>query len=86
VTVFARRLPEGVAVGVRDTGIGIPLDHQARVFERFYRVDPARSREAGGTGLGLAIVRHLVEAHRGRVTLESEPGKGSTFTALFPDP
>jgi signal transduction histidine kinase len=74
-----------VEVGVRDTGTGIPAEHLPRIFERFYRVDPGRSREEGGTGLGLAIVKHLVEAHGGRVRAESTVGVGTTITALFPD-
>jgi two-component system phosphate regulon sensor histidine kinase PhoR len=86
VTIFTRAEAGGVTIGVRDTGIGIPSEHLPRVFERFYRVDPGRSREAGGTGLGLAIVRHLVEAHGGRVSIESAPGAGTTVVAFFPDP
>jgi signal transduction histidine kinase len=85
VTVFTSREGNGVWVGVRDTGIGIGAEHLPRIFERFYRVDPARSREAGGTGLGLAIVRHLAEAHGGRVRAESTPGRGTTVAAYFPD-
>jgi two-component system sensor histidine kinase SenX3 len=69
---------------VTDTGIGIPLEAQARVFERFYRVDRARSRERGGTGLGLAIVKHAVESHGGRIDLLSELERGSTFTVRLP--
>lgn len=69
---------------VRDTGIGIPAEHIPRLFERFYRVDKARSRELGGTGLGLAIVKHLVLAHHGSVRVESEPGQGSTFYFELP--
>ena len=69
---------------VRDTGIGIPKEHVPRLFERFYRVDKARSRELGGTGLGLAIVKHLVQAHGGSVWVESEPGTGSTFWFSLP--
>ena len=69
---------------VRDTGIGIPKEHVSRLFERFYRVDKARSRELGGTGLGLAIVKHLVQAHGGGVWVESEPGMGSTFWFSLP--
>lgn len=69
---------------VRDTGIGIASDHIPRLFERFYRVDKARSRELGGTGLGLAIVKHLVQAHNGAVWVESEPGLGSTFWVSLP--
>jgi signal transduction histidine kinase len=64
--------------------MGIPSEHLPRIFERFYRVDPGRSRAHGGTGLGLAIVRHLVEAHGGRVRAESVPGRGTTIAAFFP--
>ena len=71
-------------VRVSDSGIGIPLEAQARVFERFYRVDRARSRDRGGTGLGLAIVKHVAELHGGEVRLESELGRGSIFTAHIP--
>lgn len=85
VVLFSRRHERGVIVGVRDTGIGIAPEHLPRIFERFYRVDPGRSREQGGTGLGLAIVKHLVEAHGGRVRAESELGRGTEITALFPD-
>jgi two-component system, OmpR family, phosphate regulon sensor histidine kinase PhoR len=70
---------------VDDTGAGIPEADRERVFERFYRVDKARSRERGGTGLGLAIVRHIAEMHGGRVTLRSEPGRGSTFRIEIPE-
>lgn len=73
-----------VAVGVRDHGEGIPRNHLQRLTERFYRVDAARSREIGGTGLGLAIVKHIVNRHRGRLTIESDPGKGSVFTVHLP--
>jgi two-component system phosphate regulon sensor histidine kinase PhoR len=75
----------GVWVSVRDTGGGIAPEHLPRIFERFYRVDRARSRDAGGTGLGLAIVRHLVETHGGRVRAESQVGRGTTVAAFFPD-
>ena len=74
----------GVWVGVRDTGSGIAPEHLPRIFERFYRVDAARSRAEGGTGLGLSIVKHLVEAHGGRVVAESTPGRGTTISMLFP--
>jgi two-component system phosphate regulon sensor histidine kinase PhoR len=75
---------DGVALTVEDTGSGIPLEHLSRVFERFYRVDPSRSRAEGGTGLGLAIVRHTVEAHGGRVGIESQLGEGTRVIAWFP--
>ncbi len=69
---------------VRDTGIGIPEEEQSRLFERFYRVDKARSRELGGTGLGLAIVKHLVKAHSGEIRMESRSGEGATFFFTLP--
>jgi signal transduction histidine kinase len=69
---------------VRDTGVGIPSREQGRIFERFYRVDRARSRETGGTGLGLSIVKHIVENHGGSVEVRSELGQGSTFTVRLP--
>lgn len=80
------RLKEGsekVTFSVSDTGIGIHKEEVSRIFERFYRVDKARSRNSGGTGLGLAIVKHLVEAHHGRIRVKSKPGEGSTFTLVF---
>jgi two-component system phosphate regulon sensor histidine kinase PhoR len=80
-------LGEGqVVVSVRDTGPGIPASDQPRLFERFYRVDSARSRELGGTGLGLSIVKHIVEAHGGAVSVESRVGEGSTFRFTLPVP
>jgi two-component system phosphate regulon sensor histidine kinase PhoR len=84
VSVAARAGDEGITISVSDTGAGIPPEHLPRIFERFYRVDPARSRAAGGTGLGLAIVRHLVEAHGGSVRAESVVGRGTTVTLAFP--
>ncbi|MHB8837137.1 MAG: ATP-binding protein [Candidatus Methylomirabilia bacterium] len=84
VVVSCRETERGVAVAVRDSGPGIPREHLPRLFERFYRVDKGRSRSLGGTGLGLAIVKHIVQAHRGEITVESELGKGSTFTILLP--
>lgn len=68
---------------VQDTGIGIPMEHQAHVFERFYRVDKSHSRQTGGTGLGLAIVKHVAEVHQALVKLESKPQEGTVVTVLF---
>ncbi len=77
---------EGIAtVSIRDSGPGIPSSDQARIFDRFYRLDKARSRELGGAGLGLSIARWAVEAHGGRIELQSEPGQGSTFTIILPE-
>lgn len=76
---------DGVAeISVTDSGIGIPESEQERIFERFYRVDPSRSRETGGTGLGLAIVKHIAANHGGEIKLFSKPGVGSTFTLRLP--
>jgi two-component system phosphate regulon sensor histidine kinase PhoR len=86
ISVEARRVDVAVQLTVRDTGSGIPAEHLPRVFERFYRVNPSRSREDGGTGLGLSIVRHLVDAHRGRVDLESALGEGTTVRITLPLP
>jgi signal transduction histidine kinase len=85
IACIARRQGNGVAIAVRDNGAGITREHLPRIFERFYRADASRSREEGGTGLGLAIVKHLVEAHGGRVSAESERGRGTTVTCWFPD-
>jgi two-component system, OmpR family, sensor histidine kinase SenX3 len=85
VVVTTRRLGgEVVEISVADQGIGIPDRDLQRIFERFYRVDPARSRATGGTGLGLAIVKHVMFAHAGKVTVWSEEGLGSTFTLQLP--
>ena len=85
ITVQTAGTDRGVSVIVKDTGSGISAEHLPRIFERFYRADAGRSREAGGTGLGLAIVRHLVEAHDGTVTAESALGSGTTIRFFFPE-
>jgi len=86
VTVGARPLPgDRVALFVQDTGIGIPPEHLARVWDVFYQVDGSSTREYGGAGLGLAIVKSFVEAHGGEVQAISTPGRGSTFTLVFPE-
>jgi two-component system, OmpR family, phosphate regulon sensor histidine kinase PhoR len=76
--------PAALAIAIRDHGDGIPREHLARLTERFYRVDTARSRELGGTGLGLAIVKHIVNHHRGLLEIDSELGRGSVFTIHLP--
>ncbi|HAD04308.1 MAG TPA: PAS domain-containing sensor histidine kinase, partial [Desulfuromonas sp.] len=86
VTLTATAEEDRVVVAVRDTGIGIPSRDLPRIFERFYRVDKARSRKLGGTGLGLAITKHIVQTHGGEVRVQSEPGTGSTFSILLPAP
>lgn len=75
---------DGASFSVSDTGVGIAPEHIPRVTERFYRVDPGRSRESGGTGLGLAIVKHVLQRHDAKLQIESQPGMGSTFTCKFP--
>ncbi len=84
VRVQLETTPQEILIRVRDEGCGIEKQHQERLFERFYRVDKARSRKLGGTGLGLAIVKHIMEAHGGRVSVESQLGRGSTFTLHLP--
>jgi len=84
VDVSARSAADGVSIEVRDQGIGIEHQHLSRIFERFYRIDQARSRSLGGTGLGLAIVKHIALAHRGTVWVESHPGQGSVFGIDLP--
>lgn len=86
ITIIAEKTEDRIRIKVIDTGVGIPERELERIFERFYRVDKARSRAAGGTGLGLAIVRHLVELHGGWISVQSEEGKGSTFTVVLPQP
>ncbi|MCX6998577.1 MAG: ATP-binding protein [Kiritimatiellaeota bacterium] len=84
VSVEAQRQAERWVIVVRDHGCGIAAEHLPHLFERFYRVDKARSRSSGGTGLGLAIVKHILQAHGGGVTVESQPGQGSTFSIWLP--
>jgi two-component system phosphate regulon sensor histidine kinase PhoR len=84
ISIQARWEKPYVVIEVRDTGVGIPAEHLSRVFERFYRVDRARSREAGGTGLGLAIVRQIVTAHQGKIEVESSSEAGSNFRIFLP--
>jgi len=84
VTVSLQCIAAEAVISVKDTGIGIAPQDKERIFERFYRVDKARSRELGGTGLGLAIVRHIVFAHQGRIEVESQPGQGTTFRIIIP--
>jgi len=84
ITVTARQQDDWVEVAVTDTGEGIPAEDLANIFERFYRVDKSRTRTTGGSGLGLTIAKRLVEAHGGRIEVQSEPGKGSTFSFSLP--
>jgi len=84
IRVQTEATPQEILIRVRDEGYGIEKQHLERLFERFYRVDKARSRKLGGTGLGLAIVKHIMEAHGGRVSVESQLGRGSTFTLHLP--
>jgi two-component system phosphate regulon sensor histidine kinase PhoR len=84
VLVSCKTNGDHVTIEVSDTGIGIAPEQQERVFERFYRVDKARSREKGGTGLGLSIVKHLVQSFGGKMTLKSTIGRGSTFSVSVP--
>ena len=84
VTVTMKADGRDAIFSVKDTGVGIPEEDAKHIFDRFYRVDKARSRETGGTGLGLSIVRQMVQLHRGEITVDSAPGKGSTFTVTLP--
>jgi len=83
VRIYSEQCPGVLKISVSDTGIGIPAKDLPRVFERFYRVDAARSREQGGTGLGLSIAKHIMQLHGGELTVASTPGKGSTFTCAL---
>ena len=84
VGIGSKSIGDVAEVSVTDSGAGISTENQARVFERFFRVDPSRSRETGGTGLGLSIVKHVAKIHRGEIKLFSQPGVGSTFTLRIP--
>jgi two-component system, OmpR family, sensor histidine kinase SenX3 len=84
VAIAAERMGDDITIRITDAGVGIPAKEIGRIFERFYRVDPARSRNTGGTGLGLAIVRHVASNHYGDVTVESTEGVGSTFRLRLP--
>ena len=84
VTISLEQGKKAFVINITDQGIGISQQHSPRVFERFYRVDKARSRKHGGTGLGLAIVKHIAQAHGGKVTVESQPGQGSIFSIHMP--
>ncbi len=85
VTVDVREEKDQTVLTVSDTGIGIPKEHQERIFERFYRVDKSRSKSTGGTGLGLAIVKHIIAKHHAQLEVESEPGKGTIMRVIFKD-
>ncbi|MBD9116462.1 MAG: hypothetical protein EGQ10_04685, partial [Clostridiales bacterium] len=82
--VHLGRQEDNAVLTVSDTGMGIPEDALAHIFERFYRVDKARSRKSGGSGLGLAIVRTIVQRNRGEISVSSTVGKGTVFTVTFP--
>ena len=84
VHVSVKQISDAIVLSVKDTGIGIPKDHQERVFERFYRVDKSRSKSTGGTGLGLAIVKHIVVQSNAKIELDSEKGKGTEIRVIFP--
>ena len=86
VTLAARRDAQEVTISVADTGAGIAPDDLPHVFERFWRADKVRSREAGGAGLGLAIARQIAELHGARLDVQSEPGRGSIFSVRLPNP
>jgi two-component system phosphate regulon sensor histidine kinase PhoR len=84
IDILCEKTEDRIKLSVRDRGIGIAREHLPRIFERFYRIDKSRSRDQGGTGLGLSIVKHIMELHGGSVAVESEEGKGSIFTLVFP--
>jgi signal transduction histidine kinase len=84
VRATGRVLPDEVIVSVSDEGIGIPVEEQARIFERFYRVDDALSRRTAGSGLGLYLAKAVIDAHGGRIWVESTPGHGASFSFALP--
>jgi len=84
IEIACSKNEQELRLSVKDNGAGIPIEHHPRIFERFYRVDKARSRELGGTGLGLSIVKHIMDIHGGRVELKSAAGQGAEFTLIFP--
>jgi two-component system phosphate regulon sensor histidine kinase PhoR len=84
ITIYGQEIDGGIKITVEDTGVGIPAKDIPRIFERFYRVDKARSRELGGTGLGLSIVKHIIELHNGSVGVESAEALGSKFWFTIP--
>ena len=83
ITIAWRRTAQGAEYSVTDTGYGIPAEHLSRLTERFYRVSSSRTRASGGTGLGLSIVKHVLNLHEARLSIASEPGKGSRFSCSF---
>ena len=83
VNIAIHQTPNAVQLKIQDTGIGIPYEHQEKVFNRFYRVDKSHSKQSGGTGLGLSIVKHAVQYHHGKIELDSEPNEGTTITITF---
>jgi two-component system phosphate regulon sensor histidine kinase PhoR len=83
IRIYTKIDENGICAGVEDEGVGISYEHIPRLTERFYRVDPGRSRDQGGTGLGLAIVKHVLDRHHGRLLISSQPGKGSIFKCCF---
>ncbi|MCZ7666011.1 MAG: cell wall metabolism sensor histidine kinase WalK [Chloroflexi bacterium] len=84
IQIAVTDLPEAVQVVVSDEGVGMPRDKQSRIFDRFYQIDGSSRRRFGGTGIGLAIVKRIVDAHHGKIWVESEVEKGSSFFLLYP--